>query len=110
MSEKPTLKQVVVLIPGDQVMNCFCYTFSKLLLAKLEKLRAGDKIFQDGLQNAQNHERKGTVSFGTTPIANSVIIYLSQQLQITQPENLPSEIDGLIALAKEFLAIFEAEK
>jgi len=89
------------LVQGDQITG-FSYSFAKALTLKLKNLFKNGKVFEEG----RNDESEFTRSF--TPIAETVIVHLTDQLKMSsEVEHKTKGIVKLIALAEEFLAVFE---
>jgi hypothetical protein len=104
MSEEQELK---LLIPSHDVINSFCYAYSKALLKKLKELVKEDRIFVAG--NAESVRNKG-MNTSTTDIANAVLTPLQEQINFSGGGYNQAKVDKLIATAEEFLAIFEAKQ
>jgi len=104
MNEKTAQRMQMLLIPSHQVMNGFCYAFSKALLAKLKELAEEDQVFEKGAKEAED----ATHSHITTSVAEAVCSYLTQQTHIDW--NNRRNVAGLARFIFEievFLAIFE---
>lgn len=99
---RTTQKQTQLLIPSHEVMSYFCYAYAKALLVKLKTLAKNEEAFKPDF-----------ISFGKgdrlTPVAKMVVYHLNEQIHDSNynPAD-PSELHEFLALAEEFLAIFEA--
>lgn len=107
--EKKTATRVLT-IPQHAVMNGFCYSYCNTLLKKIQKLFAEDKVFQLGAEAALKEE-KSSLSSELTKIAYIVIQALCQQIGYYGIEMgcTPKDVNQLMSVVKEFLAIFEQE-
>ena len=102
MTDERTLTQDLV-IPNKVVIDGFCYAFSRALLDKLKELVEKDELYAN---KRENH---------LTPLAGSIVVKLIAQLEAPkQCEHTRNyvimndyDINDLIELAEEFLAIFE---
>ena len=88
----------------------FCYPFCRALVDKLISLEKANGIFRNGIENARLLEKRSCAA-NTTQIAEIVIGHLCDQLHTSEINDylhvLPQAVANLIALAKEFLGIFE---
>ncbi len=95
------------------VINGFSYSYCRALLEKLKALKVERRVFEDNEKAAECDEslKKGEGYFATklTPIAYSVIDALDEQIEGFRLGDIPkpSQVDAAIAVAEEFLAIFE---
>lgn len=94
-----TMTMAMLLIPGDGIMNGFCYNYSKALLEKLKELREKKRLFKPGPGGC------------TTTIAEAVIRQLGNQggFSIAPRTNDDKDVVELIQATEEFLSIFKKE-
>jgi len=104
-------EQKLTLTLEDDVISGFSLSFTKSLLKKLEELKRLDRIFDDSAEDIEEKDKKG-YSSPLTSIANSVVKHLVDQLQTFGGDSAcrPDDINKLIALAYEFIEIFEKKK
>ncbi|MBI5306678.1 hypothetical protein HZB04_03805 [Candidatus Wolfebacteria bacterium] len=91
--------QELKLVLKNDVINGFSYSFSKTILEKLKEVVRDDRMFK----NTYSSRR-------LTDIANTLVSHLYQQLCFYSSSfnvNDEKTIKELIAVAEEFLAIFE---
>ncbi|MDP2741448.1 MAG: hypothetical protein Q8O66_02030 [bacterium] len=97
MVGKQTQEEKILLIPSHEVMNGFCYAYTKALLEKLIEMKAQGRVFS-------------TINLGwLTDIASAVCNQLIDQISFEEDDffDNPSAVKRLIDTTKEFLAIFE---
>lgn len=101
-------------INAQSVMTDFCYDYSEALLKKLNELREERRIFRDNKEAEYCEERYrdsgANVTAGLTPIASSVVDALCKQIagfKVDSCRSRQDQVDAGIAVAEEFLAIFE---
>ncbi len=108
MECKPEQVQAL-LIEQRAVMSHFCYGYTRALLNKLKKLQEEDRIFSDGLEDAQENATLGHRNEFTS-IADVVINHLTEQVSNSPFKGdltVPDGVEDYISLLEEFLAIFE---
>jgi uncharacterized protein YfkK (UPF0435 family) len=101
----------MALVLKDDVIKGFSYSFSAALLKKLKEMKEKDQIFEKGIKEALEFADKS--ESGLTDMAYMVTDHLHNQISShsgmpnTGTSMYPKEVDRLIALAEEFLAIFQ---
>jgi len=97
MVEEQTQEEKILLIPSHEVMNGFCYAYTKALLRKLIEMKVQGRVFS-------------TINPGwLTDTASAVCNELIKQISFEEDDFIdnPGVVKHLIDTTKEFLAIFE---
>ena len=99
-------KQLVI---PDIPINGFCYPYAKALLDKMKELEKENRIFEGGEENAASVWQQGKGHTETTVIARLIFYALVGQIELFSDYLAanPEELKKDMAIAEEFLAIFE---
>lgn len=111
---KEELIRTQVLIPEHQVMNGFCYSFSRVLVNELEKLESTKMLYQPDKDGVVRPTSQSTCYYRHTSHVTQILLFLSDQMSEIELEGASnigssSEIDlkKFLDECNRFLAIFE---
>jgi hypothetical protein len=100
-------QEIKLLIPGDEIMDNFCYAYCKRLVGKLKELIREDRAFVNGNDEAKKNK---DMNSNLTGIAHMIVATLVEQTNAYAGDENPAGIDKLISDVEEFLAIFEVKQ
>ncbi|MCK5321527.1 hypothetical protein KAJ38_03025 [Candidatus Pacearchaeota archaeon] len=97
----------LLMLEQDEIVG-FSYSFCSCLLGKLKQLQKEDRIFEKD----SSYVELGRANL--RKVAHIIILFLRKQLNYKLVESLPSstkeEVDEIINLIEEFLAIFKMDE